>query len=289
MGLWRYCYERCARTWLIGRVFVFFVLLVILWSPFALVCYGAGYLFGQVQLTSTLALVTLYLCFIVNAWFWGRWVHGWQRPFAIYGLIFSWNFLIDAVLALSFGVGLVCLLFGVKVLTGWGNWQFQPIAAIALEGLAVGVGVGIAEELLFRGWLLTELKAELSRAQAIVWSSVVFAIAHFIKPLSEVLRTSPQFFGLLLLGIILGSWRYLYRSQRPFSSLGLPIGLHAGLVWGYYIIDVGDLVMPSGRVPEWVTGIHNNPLSGVLGVVILGGVAFLSLIRLRHPPKPHSK
>ena len=289
MSLWQSCYQQVARGLLVGRIAFFFGSLLILWSPFALVCYGAGYFLGQIQLTSTLALVFLYLCFMVNAWLWGRWGHGWLRPFETYGLVFSWSFLTDTVLALIFGFGLVCLLFGGKVLAGWASFQFQPLLAIALEGLAVGIGVGVAEELLFRGWLLTELKTKLPRSQAIVWSSVIFAIAHFIKPLSEVLRTSPQFFGLLLLGIILATWRDVYRSTRPFASLGLPIGLHSGLVWGYYIVDVADLVVPSGRVPEWVTGIHGNPLSGFLGLIILSSVVCLSFIKLGQTSKTHSK
>ena len=289
MDVWLRRYQRMVQGSLVGSIVFFFVSLLILWAPFALLFYGTGYVWGQTPLTNTLALIALYLCFIGNVWCWGRWGHGWRRPFETYGLVFSWSFLADTVFALVFGFGLVCLLFGVKLLAGWASFQFQPLLAIVLEGLAVGIGVGVAEELLFRGWLLTELKAKLSRSQAIVWSSVIFAIAHFIKPLSEVFRTSPQFFGLLLLGIILAAWRYVYRSTRPFASLGLPIGLHAGLVWGYYIVDVADLVMPSGRVPEWVTGIHGNPLSGILGLVILSSVVGLSLVKLGQTSKIHSK
>ena len=65
------------------------------------------------------------------------------------------------------------------------------------------------------------------------------------------------------------------------NSLGLPIGLHAGLVWGYYIVDVADLVTPAGTVPEWVTGIHGNPLSGALGVTLLSVLASLTWLKLR--------
>ena len=47
--------------------------------------------------------------------------------------------------------------------------------------------------------------------------------------------------------------------------MGLPIGLHGGLVWGNYIIEVGKLIKYSGAAPQWVTGVNNNPLAGVMG------------------------
>ena len=278
---WFKVYQRAAKGRVLWRVFIFFVVLLVLWSPFALATYGLGYLLGQPQLASTLSLIALYVCFIGHAWFWGRRGHGWQRPLLSYGLCFVRRFWGDVIVALFCGIGLVSVLFGAEVLLGWASLHPRPLLGIALEGLAVGIGIGLAEELLFRGWLLTELRTSLSRRSAIFWSSLVFASAHFIKPLSEVLQTSPQFLGLFLLGIILASGRYVSRLERPFSSLGLPLGLHAGLVWGYYIVDVADLVVPSGRVPEWVTGIHGNPLSGALGVTILGCLAMWSCSKLR--------
>ena len=281
MAQWlRHCCRQIARFALPWRIILFFGILLILWGPFAVCIYGLGYLLGQNNIASILALVLLYACFLLLAWAWGWLVHSWQKPLKIYGLIFCDRFFKDLAIALLSGVGLVVLLFGVQVLLGWASFYPRPLMAIAVEGLLVALGIGLAEELLFRGWLLAELQTGLSRGAAVVWSSLLFAIAHFIKPLSEILRTSPQFFGLLLLGLILAMVRS--RNQaRSFQSLGMPIGLHAGLVWGYYIVDVGDLVLPEWRVPEWVTGIHGNPLSGLLGLVILGSLTALSFLRWR--------
>jgi membrane protease YdiL (CAAX protease family) len=58
------------------------------------------------------------------------------------------------------------------------------------------------------------------------------------------------------------------------NRLGLPIGFHAGLVWGYYIINVGNLVKYSGSVPDWITGVDRNPLAGIMGLLFLGCIAF---------------
>ncbi|MBE9066282.1 CPBP family intramembrane metalloprotease [Leptolyngbya cf. ectocarpi LEGE 11479] len=271
-----------ARASLLWRIILFFATLLLLWAPGAVCIYGLGQLFAQAQAASTLALVALYIGFVCHAWFWGYGVHGWKRPFEKYGLLFCGRFVRDGLAALLCGFCLVCVLFALEVGLGWASFHPRSVMPIALEGLAVGLGIAIAEELLFRGWLLAELCTGVSRTQALLWSSCIFAVAHFIKPLPEVLRTSPQFLGLLLLGLLLSTSRYISRPRRPwFSSLGLPIGLHGGLVWGYYIVDVGDLVVPSGRAPEWVTGIHGNPLSGALGVLILGCLTAVCCFNLR--------
>ncbi|NEQ48774.1 MAG: CPBP family intramembrane metalloprotease [Leptolyngbya sp. SIO3F4] len=274
-------YRRLASTPLFWRLVIFFGILAILWAPLALIVYGFGVLTGHSQIFSTVALILLYCCFISHAWFWGRWLHDWQRPLYIYGLVFSRSFLADALIALFFGVGLVVVLFGTELLLGWAILQPRFLSEPILEGLFVGLGIAFAEELLFRGWLLAELRTGVSLLGAIVWSGLIFAIAHFIKPLPDVLQTSPQFLGLLLLGLILATSRYLSFSRARFTSLGLPMGLHAGLVWGYYVVDVSDLVVVSGQVPEWVTGIYGNPLSGILGVTILGCLNVIAGLKLR--------
>jgi len=80
-----------------------------------------------------------------------------------------------------------------------------------------------------------------------------------------MLRSWPQFPGLLLLGLILVGGK---RSRQ--NRLGLSIGFHAGLVWGYYMINVGKLIIYSGSVPDWVTGVNGNPLAGAIGLLFLG-------------------
>lgn len=271
-----------ARIALHWRVLAFFGVLILCWVPWALLTYGVAYLTNQIHIVGTVALVTLYLCFLINAWFWGRIVHRWLTPWKQYGLIFCDRFFKDCILSLGIGFSLVVFLFSVETWLGWANLHTPTaLLPIALEGLTVGLGVGFAEELLFRGWLLAELQTELSKARAILWSGLLFAVAHFIKPLPEIISTSPQFLGLLLLGLILGMGRYLSYHRSRFTSLGIPLGLHAGLVWGYYIVDVADLVTPTHTVPEWVTGIHGNPLSGALGVTILSILAIMTWLKLR--------
>jgi uncharacterized protein len=44
-------------------------------------------------------------------------------------------------------------------------------------------------------------------------------------------------------------------------------------VFGYYVVNVGDMVAYTGRVPEWVTGLNRNPLAGGVGVLFLMAIA----------------
>lgn len=168
-------------------------------------------------------------------------------------------------------IALLCIftLFAVQSWLGWTAWQTPStqLPRFVLEGLRVGLGIGFAEELVFRGWLLEELQRDYRRSVALWASSVIFAILHFIRPLAEVVQTSPQFWGLLLLGLTL-VW-----ANRATGRLALPIGIHGGLFWGYYIVNVGQCIRYTQQVPTWVTGINQNPLAGVIGLLFLAGLA----------------
>ncbi|MFM9160282.1 MAG: lysostaphin resistance A-like protein, partial [Dolichospermum sp.] len=143
------------------------------------------------------------------------------------------------------------------------------LGKIILEGLLVGFGIGFAEELLFRGWLLDELQRDYKLNIAFWIDAILFAVTHFIKTLEAIIHTLPQFPALVLLGLT-QVWGKRWKRGR----LGLPIGLHGGLVWGYYIINVGQLTQYSGQVPDWVTGVNNNPLQGVMGILFMAGLAW---------------
>ncbi|MEO1400108.1 MAG: type II CAAX endopeptidase family protein [Cyanobacteria bacterium J06635_1] len=269
---------RLARQTALVRVIAFIGLLAMLWAPVALLIYGFGAYLKTEALASTLALVVLYVWFILLLRRWGRGVNRWAHPLAHCGLRGASRFAINAVQAMAVGAGAVWGLFGIETLLGWAVPQMPgwSLVWIALEGMLVAVGIGFAEELFFRGWLLSELERDYSPSLALLLNALIFAIAHFIKPLPDIIRTSPQFLGLVILGMALVWARRIptgNRWQRNRTNLGLSMGLHAGLVWGYYVIDVGDLTQMTGQVPAWVTGIDGNPLAGMVGLIMLSGLA----------------
>ena len=250
------------------RVGCFILCLLMLWLPLALPIY---WLVEDTNLESILTLVILYVEFIFLLNIWGKKVY--QKPgiFSHYGLEFTRINGVDLLQGLAIGLTCVLVLFGLEGVLGWLVWQ-EPnvfLVKIILEGLLVSLGVGFAEELLFRGWLLDELQRDYKLNIALGIDAILFAVSHFIKPLEAIIHTLPQFPALVLLGLT-QVWGKRWRRGR----LGLPIGLHGGLVWGYYIINVGQLTKYSGQVPDWVTGVNNNPLQGVMGVVFMGGLAW---------------
>ena len=220
-------------------------------------------------------LVALYALFLIGLPQWGKRIHRWPQPFLYCGLRFSQQMGRDLCLAFVIGVLGVFGLFGLSTLLGWAapTSPSPRFVRFFFEGLLMAIAVGFAEEMLFRGWLLAELEKDYTARSALLMNALFFAVTHFIKPLNEVIRTSPQFLGLVALGLGLVWARRSRIDAAGSTSLGYPIGLHAGLVWGYYLVNVGGLSEPTGQVPAWVTGINENPLAGLLGVILLGAIA----------------
>ncbi|MDY7007219.1 MAG: lysostaphin resistance A-like protein [Cyanobacteriota bacterium] len=305
------------------RIGIFILTLLLSWIPLA----APIYFFGEdANLASILAIALLYIEFIILVQFWGKKVY--QQPYLLrrYGLEISRRNFQKFFQGLGIGLFSLFGFFILEALLGWVIWQ-SPSAKLPqfiLEGLLVSLGIGFAEELLFRGWLLDELERDYKPKVALWVSSIVYALLHFIKPVAEILRTWFQFPGLVLLGLIFvwakrgeegrrkkeegrrKKWMWTQNSTKDEGRrkkwmgtnckdrvdggvlnptekdkliyyqqelLGLPIGIHAGFVWGYYIINVGGLVKYSSVVGEWIVGIDGNPLAGVMGWLFLGAIA----------------
>ena len=248
------------------RLGIFVVALLLLWLPIAAPIY---WLLSDQNLINILTLPLLYGMFILLLQLWGRYVYLQPNLLRYYGLERTSRNGKEVLIGLGAGLAVVLSLFLIEGWLGWLVWQQPTIffPQLLIEGLVVALAYGWAEELLFRGWLLDELQRDYP-IKAVWINALLYALLHFIKPLPEILRTLAQFPALLLLGLAL-VWAKQYRRGR----LGLPIGLHAGLIWGYYIINVGELVQYSGLVPDWITGVDKNPLAGVFGLLLLGLIA----------------
>lgn len=249
------------------RLTLFILALLLLWLPIAA---PIEWLVDDQNLVSILTIPLLYGEFIFLLRVWGKYVYREPKLLQRYGLEKSWLNGKQLLVGVSTGITAILCMFLIEGWLGWLWWKSPQIffPRLIIEGLVVALGYGLAEELLFRGWLLDELQRDYPPRVALWANALVFAILHFIKPLPEIVRTMPQFAGLVLLGLAL-----VWAKRAGGDRLGLPIGLHAGLVGGNYIINVGQLVHYSGRIPVWVTGIDRNPLAGMMGLLFLGLIA----------------
>jgi membrane protease YdiL (CAAX protease family) len=263
------------------RIAGFLIGFVVLAAPMGLPLYWWEY---QQPEGRSVILAPVSLVFVFVAWLfvWARRVHRLSHPWQVLG--FSGGAQWWQGWASGFGIGAigVGLLYGLQLVLGWSELTLTAInyGRILFEGLLLALLVGIAEELIFRGWLLFELEKDYSPALALWVNGFLFALAHYIRPWSAIVETWPQFFGLWLMGLTLVWARRTptppksKRDHQPSNtSLASAAGLHGGLVWAYYQVSVPGLATPTGVVPTWVTGIQGNPLAGLMGAGLLSLIA----------------
>ena len=149
---------------------------------------------------------------------------------------------------------LLVLLIGL-FFAGQIKWQPQISAGLLLNGFALGVGVGFAEELLFRGWLLGELEFRFAskawgKSLALVLQALVFSLAHtrFNLPLASLCGLLG---GLTLLGLALGLQR-----RADAGLIWGAVALHGGLVGGWFVLNQGLIGQqegnPIGSLLAWI-------------------------------------
>ncbi|MDB6122104.1 MAG: Abortive infection protein [Pedosphaera sp.] len=195
--------------------------------------------------------------------------------------------------ALGFG-SLACV--AIIVLTAHGR-VFTDLATGKLAGKMISAAltaivVSILEELLFRGAIFGGLRRIWNWHAALLLSSMIYAIVHFMKRAELVgpvtwhsgLELLPQmlsgfgnlhvvipgFFNLTLAGIILG---YAYQKT---GNLYFSIGLHAG--WIFWLKSYRIITAPVQGANVWFWG-SDNLIDGWLALVVLA-VALVVLIRL---------
>ena len=162
-----------------------------------------------------------------------------------------------------------------------GIWLGKISIDILINSLLLIFGVGFAEELIFRGWLLEELKNQFGLKKALIFQSSIFSIVHigFNLPLWQMISI---LFGLFLLGIFLAFVRL-----KNDNSLWGSIGLHGGLVGGWFLVNNG-LFQISKDAPIWLIGpgnINTNPLGGFWGISLLFFLCLLYFFILKKNQK----
>lgn len=194
-----------------------------------------------------------------------------NKSFADYGLLANISMFGSLVIGFGLGVLSLAIMFTLQLWLGWCSWEkpnIKLIAPIFLPILLIALLVGAIEELVFRGFLLTELERDLPFWLAAAVSSLIFAVLHLVW---EQRETVPQLPGLWLMGMML-----VLARVADNGNLGIAWGLHAALVWAIATIDTAQLITYTGKVSEWFTGKNQKPLAGAAGIVcVLGTGLFL--------------
>jgi membrane protease YdiL (CAAX protease family) len=116
----------------------------------------------------------------------------------------------------------------------------------------------IIEELLFRGVVVADLLRSVGPAWSVVIGSIVFALAHYVRPVKRYWT----FVGHLALGVLLCTAFVWAR------KLWLPMGLHAGGI--FLTLGARPFVRYTG--PPWLFGASIFPYAGLVGTAALAAL-----------------
>lgn len=236
---------------------------------------------GSVAVTATsVALVTTFVA--ADVYVAGRLFD--RRRFRDFGFRFGPNWWLDFGFGLALGFVLMTGVFLVELAAGWvtvvgffaANASGLSFAPGFLLSLVVYLAVGFYEELLARGYLLTNVAEGLSghlgdrgaTAVAVAVSSALFGLVHATNPNATAVSTAT----IALAGVFLALGYVLT------GELALPIGLHIawnfvqGSVYGFPVSGTGfgvSLVDTRQSGPSLFTGGNFGPEAGVVGVVAI--------------------
>ena len=221
----------------------------------------------QLSLTGTVLSFALFLL-VLPRWAALRWSE--SRPWEALGICGATSQERPTPAAallkgLVIAAGLLTVITSVVLLEGSGDWRGEVDATQLTNAVLLCFGVGFAEELIFRSWLWTELQEMIGSRRAALAQASIFSLVHtrFNLGLGAM---GGLLIGLFLLGMVLARQR-----QSDRGSLWGCIGLHGGLVAGWFLIQNG-LLQLSPNAPSWLVGPggHSpNPLGGLVGIISL--------------------
>ena len=265
------------------------LLSTIIFIPFLYIC---GWIFTtpilllgvdkeNLSLIGTIFTFLIYI-FSLPKWFKLRWgINNTWTLLGINKIDKNINLFIFFLRGFLLSIILISLILIPIIGTKWAYWIGTISPDTFINAIFLILGVGFAEELIFRGWLLEELKKQFGLKKAILGQAFIFSIVHigFDLPFLQMLSILT---GLFLLGILLSLIRL-----KDKNSLWGCIGLHGGLV-GLWFITNNGLLEISKNSPKWLVGpgtINTNPLGGIFGISLIAIFCFLNFRLLREKSK----
>ncbi len=218
----------------------------------------------DISLIGTFFTFILFLL-LLPSWVIIRW--GNKNPYFELGIKSSNSF--RSILYFSKGfLEAIFLIFLILLLCWYGSWieSFEPVSSsILINGIVLGIGVGLAEELVFRGWLLGELNNLLGPRIGIICQAAIFSTSHITiySSLNEMFSVG---FGLFVFGVLLGLKRNLDK-----GSLWGCIALHGGLVGTWFVIS-NEWIEFASNISHFLIGpdsFNPNPIGGLFSILMM--------------------
>lgn len=170
-------------------------------------------------------------------------------------------------------------------------WTFLWVSKKIGVAFGLALLIGLLEETVFRGLLLSSLRKYLSAFAAIWLSAIYYAALHFLDYKAPILQSSPTLQGSFeLLG---GAYQNMFALQDPTAFLALcAVGLFLGVLrWRGEI----NLAVCIGCHTGWVTLIRmikstsqvhlDSPYAflvshydGIIGLLVTGWLIFILII-----------
>jgi len=172
-----------------------------------------------------------------------------------------------------FSIFLLIILFIFFLLCGWIDRIEYVRPNEILNAVLLIFSIVLAEEIIFRGWLMEEMVLLYGFRRGLIFQSAIFSFAHYRSDI-DFLALIPFFAGLFLFGIVLTLRRIFDK-----GSLWGCVGIHGGLVGLWFLFDSG-MVSFSIDTPYFLLGPSRNmvnPIGSVVGIIILLITIFFQL------------
>ena len=257
------------------------------------ILYGIGWALSQpllllnfekenLSLVGTIFTFLLFI-FFLPYWFYIRW--NVSNTWLFLGIT-KYNILKNFVhfsQGILFSLFLIILILVPLLQKNYISWIGEFSSSILLNSIVLGLGVGFAEEIIFRGWLLEELNFEYGTNLAIALQALVFSFVHNVS--NQILW---NIIGLRLGFVLLGIFLSLVRIKNK-GSLWNCIGIHGGLVGIWFYINNG-LIEFKENTPSFLAGPFSqdipNPIGSFSAILILLLLCIFYFIKSKKISKP---
>ena len=259
------------------------------------------------QITALLPLGTILILsgirlfrVLISVWLTGKWID--RRPFSDFGLQINKEWWRELGFGMALGAILIGLIFLVELAAGWititdtfftvrNNGTFFVTFLVYLVLFSC---VGFSEELMYRGYFLTNLAEGFNGKSigpkyalilSIVFSSLLFGVFHLGSPHATFIST----LNIVIFGFLLGL------SYALTGRIALAIGLHTtwnlfqGNVFGFPVsgeifpLESASIFSIQQNGPALWTGGAFGPEAGLVGVItfVVGVLILIGWVRFR--------